>query len=98
MDFPALIARFNVEHSREISGEGVALDIGYFHRLGPTAIPALDAFITDVPASEDARVMRAELVERNTTQAPRDWRSWSFREGRLAAYLEAVPATEVTTR
>jgi hypothetical protein len=42
IDFPALIANFNVAHSREISGTGTPVDVAYLCTLGPTALPAIE--------------------------------------------------------
>lgn len=47
LNFPATIAKFNVEHSYEVTGkgEGLRLDAYYMGDLGPQAIPALDEFL-----------------------------------------------------
>ena len=42
VNFAAIIADYNVDHSREASGKGVTVDIGYLFRLGPQALPAID--------------------------------------------------------
>ena len=90
VDFSALIARFNVEHSREMSGEGLPLDLQYFWHLEPSAIPALDSFIASLEPFQTkwqlARDIRASLAER-VVPPDADWRSWSWRRQRLADYL-----------
>src|SRR5262249_28244214 len=45
VSFARIIAEFNVTHSKELTGEGTMLDIGYLWSLGPSAIPAIDRFI-----------------------------------------------------
>ncbi len=43
INFDGLIARWNVRHCREVLGsaERARLELGYLHRLGPDALPAL---------------------------------------------------------
>jgi hypothetical protein len=98
IDFSALIARFNVEHSLEVSGEGTPLDVGYFNELGPTAIPALDSYIEATadrhgPALDGAREVRHGLATA-FTQRSGDWRSWSYRDWRLEQYLRGHSLVE----
>lgn len=90
-DFPALIADFNVSHSRELSGQGIALDVDYLGALGPGAIPALDRFLAEAPPDHRdqrlaAEAMRDRLAE-DFAVHDRDWRSWTFRAYRLEQYL-----------
>lgn len=85
-DIPALIARFNVAHSREISGEGVMLDLDYLAALGPSAIPALDTYLVSLPADSDVRRVRDALLWQHEGRSP-DWRSWTYRAARLDDYL-----------
>ena len=94
VDFPAVISRFNVEHSYEVTGEGMALDFYYVNELGPGVIPALDQFLATAKyASEDT--LKTFRIERNNLSArvsgTHDWQSWTWREARLAAYVEAHP-------
>ena len=42
VNFAAIIADYNVGHSREVSGKGVSIDMHYLIRLGPQALPAID--------------------------------------------------------
>ncbi len=87
LDIPAFIARFNVAHSREISGMGIPLDANYLAALGPASIPALDTYLVSQPADVTVRRIREELVWRHF-QHSRDWRSWTYRVERLDAYLK----------
>src|SRR3954462_15557900 len=45
VNFPAVIADYNVSHSREVSGKGVQIDMNYLFHLGPQALPAIDRAI-----------------------------------------------------
>ena len=96
LDFSAVIARFNVDHSYELSGEGVPLDIGYLASSGPGAIPALDEYLVRLPKGPSssrgfASALRGYQASTFKHQ-PTDWRSWSFRDQRLADYLASEPA------
>ncbi|WEK06569.1 MAG: DUF4173 domain-containing protein [Candidatus Devosia phytovorans] len=90
LDLSAHIARFNVEHSRELTGADRSVDLHYLWDLGPSAIPAFDRLIPRlVPGTalwDDARAIRADLV-RTLLDGPQDWRNWSWREQRLKDYL-----------
>jgi hypothetical protein len=100
VDDNALIARFNVEHSREITGEGVNLDVEHLTSLGPAAVPAIDLFLGSVrPDKDKARleVKRRELehlrlwLATRHRRSLRDWRWLTFRKWRLSRYLGANP-------
>jgi hypothetical protein len=94
LDVPALVARHNVEHSREMTGMGQPLDLAYARELGPAAIPALDRFLAEARfASRETRAAVADIRATAVARAPAasDWRGWSGRAARLAAYL-AGPA------
>ncbi|MCT7377399.1 DUF4153 domain-containing protein [Chelativorans salis] len=93
IDLNAVIASYNVGHSREISGQGVALDRRYLCELGPSALPAIDTFMDmraaarrgnlSEPILSDCAVdLRNALMHRS-----RDWRAWTLREHRLRLYL-----------
>jgi len=87
IDIPAFIARFNVAHSREISGEGIPLDAYYLATLGPASIPALDTYLASMPANTAVRGIREALFWRHVERS-HDWRSWTYRTARLDAYLK----------
>ena len=95
VNFTQIISTYNVAHSREYSGKGVALDVVYLKRLGAMAIPAIDTFVKHQRDRDRSSV--PELVARRTTLARRHlakarsgWRAWSYRDQRLARYLERV--------
>ncbi|MBY5556262.1 DUF4173 domain-containing protein [Rhizobium leguminosarum] len=93
IDFPDVIARFNVAHSQEISQEGPPLDLDYLSSLGPSVIPALDLYLLKAPdhlidQKSQAATVRYYLA-RNFEMRRRDWRNWTFRAARLESYLLA---------
>lgn len=94
IDFPALIARFNIDHSREISGTGVALDLDYLRELGPTVIPALDDYITRAKPQIDVHRVRAQLASAAGRENATDWRGWTWRQHRLATYLDSTDGND----
>ncbi len=91
VDDRALVAGFNVTHSREVSGEGVRLDVDHLISLGPAAIPAIDRYLSHVatlaPGAMTLRHARRRLAEEHRLTET-DWRSWTFRNWRLSRYLE----------
>ena len=100
VDDNAFIARFNVEHSRELTGEGTSLDVEHLGLLGPTAIPAIDWFLRTKKPNEtssaleqtvfDMETLRERLAERGAARS-NDWRGWTFRNWRLSRYLADHP-------
>ncbi|WP_037086260.1 DUF4173 domain-containing protein [Rhizobium sp. CF080] len=93
-DFSAFIARFNVTHSLELSHEGVPLDIDYLSSLGPSAIPALDLYLSVLPYDTTEKKRRALSIRQSLAYGfehhPDDWRSWNFRAERIEAYLRST--------
>lgn len=92
INFAALIADYNVDHSREMTGQGLAIDQEYLRQLGPQALPAVDRLIdgtagpAGVPAyPSDVRVFQEQALR----QEMGNWRASTFRNLRLMRYLEA---------
>lgn len=91
VDRSGFIARFNVAHCVERSGKNCKLDIGHMYELGPSAIPALDRYISILPPDaldtiDTARAFRQDLLDdfhRNSS----GWRSWTWQRQRLNTYL-----------
>ncbi len=88
VNFPAVIATYNVTHSKEVSGQGVALDYSYLMSLGPQAIPALDRFNQAGVKGPGAYGLdcRDKLAAQVALELS-SWRAWSFRNWRLRQYL-----------
>jgi hypothetical protein len=101
VDFNAWIARYNVEHCREVTGHGVQLDLVYFREMGPSAIPALDWYarhrLTHNAESvylagylTGLRIYLTNELTRNTD----DWRGWTWQKSTLSHYLAEHPGAE----
>lgn len=100
VDFPGMIARFDVVHSREVTGTGQPADINYLCGLGPAALPALDSLAGGDPAVarrgqegyyrwQSPVLTRCLLdLEGRHGAVMADWRAWTFRGWRLKRYLE----------
>ncbi|WP_082475737.1 DUF4153 domain-containing protein [Rhizobium sp. Leaf341] len=106
VDLPGVIARFNVLHSYEVSGEGIMLDFDYIASLGTSSIPAVDLYIARLAPADTAysgpMLFRAQQVRQSLVgefeRLPKDWRSWTFRGARLEAYLQSTVATSRENR
>ena len=87
LNFDAMIADYNVTHSKEASGKGVNLDLNYLYSLGPQALPALDrAHLlqgVNVGACGRTRLLGIQAADMAS------WRSWGFRSWRLQRYVDA---------
>jgi hypothetical protein len=96
VNFAAIIADYNVAHSREASGKGVMIDIHYLSLLGPQALPALErafqlrAVDTSLVSHRNSLV---EMLRRDTAS----WRAWSFRSWRMQRYMAAQDKQQTTT-
>ena len=88
VNFAAIIADYNVTHSREASGKGVSIDMHYLSLLGPQALPALDKAFQLRGVDTSLVSHRNCLVER-LRQDMVSWRAWSFRNWRLQRYIAA---------
>jgi len=94
INFAALIANYNVDHSLEMTGQGTSLDAWYLRSLGPGAFPAMDRFLYHQSRAANDAVFR-ELAERRCSDEDwyrtvhQNWRAWSFRDWRLLADLDS---------
>jgi hypothetical protein len=85
-DGTAIIARFNVEH-RDAPGKQTVLDLQYLRELGPSAIPALDAYLaTNPPDQATARSVRQNLADQIASRAV-PWQGWFWRYARMRGYV-----------
>jgi Domain of unknown function (DUF4173) len=94
VDTPALIARYNLGHSREIIGQGAALDWCYFQYLGPSVIPVLDqkhALLWEATSEKMFQTQRHALV-RQADARDQNWRAWTLSSWRLHRYLANTDA------
>jgi hypothetical protein len=88
VNFAAMIADYNVSHSREASGKGVQIDTNYLVHLGPQALPAIDRAIA-LRGSDPTLVSRRNCLVEQQQKDMASWRSWGFRSWRLQRYLDA---------
>ncbi|MFC3326512.1 DUF4153 domain-containing protein [Mesorhizobium cantuariense] len=95
INFAALIANYNVDHSFEMTGQGISLDAWYLRSLGPGAFPALDRFLEHQSRTAAANdpVLRELVGLRGSDEGwyrtlQQNWRAWSFRDWRLLGYLD----------
>ena len=87
VNFAAVIADYNVTHSREASGKGLWIDLHYVNSLGPQALPAIDKALRLGPRYPYLVSNREQLVERLRREIP-SWRAWSLRGWRLQHYIK----------
>lgn len=88
VNFAAVIADYNVSHSREASGKGVQVDMDYLIQLGPQALPAIDRAIRLRGADPNLVSRRNCLVEQQNNDMA-SWRAWGFRSWRLQRTLDS---------
>jgi Domain of unknown function (DUF4173) len=95
INFAAIIADYNVSHSREATGKGVWIDMNYLLSLGPQALPAIDRAIALRGFDPTLVSRRGCLVEQQVKETV-SWRSWGFRSWRLQRALGAQPKNSTT--
>jgi len=93
VNLTAVIADYNVSHSREISGKGINLDMKYLYGLGAHALPAIDRI--GQTGDIDLVSRRNCLVERFLRKSS-SWRAWGFRNARLRHHLESRQSASTT--
>ena len=85
-NFAAIIATYNVGHSREAAGKGVTIDMTYLFQLGPQALPAIDrALRLRVP--DPVLAARRDHLADEQVKRMTSWRAWDFRSWRLQRYM-----------
>ncbi len=107
VNFPHVIASYNVAHSYELTGRGTNLDLDYLLELGPHAIPALEPLLAAHPdilhrkKPEHKIAVRFRLYN-GLMQLHRlrmnDWRAWTFRDWRLLRDLDGRAYLRVQLR
>jgi hypothetical protein len=90
INFAAIIADYNVSHSREATGKGVSIDMNYLFSLGPQALPAIDRAIP-LRGLDPALVSRRGCLVEQHMKDTAFWRSWSFRSWRLQRTMGVQP-------
>jgi Domain of unknown function (DUF4173) len=87
---PWLIAHYNVEHSREVTGMGQNLDWRYLRCLGPQALPAIERHHEIFPDFWGPQCPCRTNI-REAFVSAKNWRDWSFRAWRLEKYFANNP-------
>jgi hypothetical protein len=89
INFPFLVANYNVAHAQGPAALAQPIDLGYIVGLGPQAIPALDRYAAAPaqPLPNFIRRQRDQLAATHLRDAA-SWRAWTFRGWRLTRYLE----------
>ena len=90
INFPAIIADYNVTHSKEASGKGVNLDTNYLYELGPQVLPALNR-ARELPGMEARLTCNRNRLLSIQAADMASWRSWGFRSWRLQRWLDSHP-------
>ena len=90
----AVIADYNVSHSREASGKGVTIDMNYLVHLGPQALPAIDRAI-GLRGPDPGLVSRRNCLVEQQRRDMASWRAWGFRSWRLQRTLDAQQKNSV---
>ena len=90
VNFPAVVANYNVAHSAELGGRGPALDLNYLVSLGPQAIPAYDDYFGRTGRKRPGADEQPQFATPGHLPGD-DWRTWSFRGWRLQRYLDTHP-------
>ena len=91
---PWLVASYNVEHSREVSGRGKNLDWRYLRCLGPQALPAVERHWEKFPAfwsTSQCSCIGSTRESFVSSMSSKNWRDWSFRAWRLKRYFANNP-------
>jgi hypothetical protein len=98
VDTNALVAQYNVSHSREVDGDGLWLDAAYLEALGTSALPAINRYLAQPQIRQvypgkhvGMQKIRSHLLL-EVQNWPRDWRSWTWQTQRLENYL-ATPVS-----
>jgi Domain of unknown function (DUF4173) len=97
INFPYVIASYNVDHSKEVFSSGQTLDFNYLVGLGPQALPAIDRYLAIRPNVYDSMTMKGQrdrLVKSHLAELD-SWRAWSFRGHRLRNYLDRTAGSSV---
>ncbi len=94
-NFPYMVARYNLIHWQERGGMPTGVDLDYLISLGPQALPAALPILAGEEAGRFAPSQESRLrrLDRDARAALDDanWRSWTFRDGRLKGFLDAHP-------
>ena len=86
-NFTAIIADYNISHSREATGKGFEVDIGYLLSLGPQALPGINK-AARIREGDFSLVGRRDSLVKRFQREMASWRAWGLRDWRLKRYLD----------
>jgi hypothetical protein len=94
VDLGAAAAAWNVRHSREVGGRGVALDLCYLNRLGPSALlPLIELESRPLgPRFRERVSWTRNLIMDRLATSQGDWHGWTFRNARRSAEAKRLVA------
>ena len=93
VNFPNVIARYNLEHSSLVVAEGSTMDYNYLRHLGPHAFPAIAEFVEENPLIDGPHNTNLIRIANSArANAAGDlavgWRSWTYRKLRLKGAMK----------
>ena len=98
LNAPRLVATYNVEHCRKISGTGPDLDMEYLVSLGSAQIlPPVEARMAQFPDIVPPLLSDQFVAYRDNFRRPENWRAWGFRTWRLERYFANTPPERLNT-
>jgi hypothetical protein len=104
LNWPWIVAAYDVAHCSDVTGTGAALDVSYLQSLGPQTVPALDHFQVLTATTEPgpfAQVGEAGQARTALADGPiesNDWRGFAFYPWVLATYLATHQPTHPDAR
>lgn len=82
-----MIAQYNVEHCKEVSGTGVMLDTYYISNIGAEALPALRYYRQHANTNTQDMIWVHKRINKSLYKQLRNWRGWSVKHNALMHYI-----------
>ena len=96
VNFAAVIADYNVSHSREASGKGVAIDMNYLVQPRAAGIAGHRQGHSRFAVADPSLVSRRNCLVEQQRKDMASWRAWGFRSWRLQRTLDAQQKSSTT--
>jgi hypothetical protein len=84
---PWLVAYYNVEHCREVTGTGPKLDLQYLTSLGLETLPPIETRVKEFPGVFVYSLGLRLNQDQDYFSHSGHWRAWGFRAWRLGRYF-----------
>ena len=97
INYPAVIASYNISHSFEVTGQGQPLDLAYLCGLGPEAYAAARSYPQIMVPCVSGYPTRSGVWRAGSAEVSPNWREWGFRNWRLRRYLAAQTQSQGPT-